>query len=167
MRKGPAIVIHGIDVLKDNLTHLLPSEAQRIMRQAVGQVAAEIRDEVRENLPPNVKHYRTSIAVYRPRLGRTGKYFVSADVVAKRTPPRPFYIANIVEYGTKDRYTKSGAFRGRVKAQPFKRPVIERWRPKVSARFNEVLQQKLREDWERRKVATEEWSSSFKPIGRS
>src|SRR5690606_12016817 len=110
VRKGPAIVIHGIDVLKHNLTHLLPDEAESLMRKAVGQVAAEIRDEVRDNLPENVKHYRTSIVVYRPRLGRTGKYFVSADVVAKRTPPRPFYIANIVEYGTKDRYTRSGAF---------------------------------------------------------
>jgi len=151
-RKGPALVIHGIDELKYNLSHLMPYEAQSIMRKAVGQVAGEIRDEIRDNLPENVKHYRTAIAVYRPRLGRTGKYLVAADVVAKRTPPRAFYIANIIEAGTKDRYTKTGAFRGKVKAQPFKKPVVDRWRPKVPSRFEQVLKQKIQEDWDRRKT---------------
>ena len=86
-------------------------------------------------------------------LARLGaQVAVAADVVAKRTPPKAFYLHNIVEGGTKDRYTKSGAFRGRVKAQPFKKPVVDRWRSKVPAEFEKQLAIKLEKAWEKRRT---------------
>lgn len=146
-RRGAAIQITGLEELKENLRGLVPREAHNILRQAATGVANEIRDEIRANIPENVKHYRTAIATYRPR---SGKYVVSADVVAKRTKPKAFYIHNIIEHGTKDRYNKKGQFRGKVKAQPFKDPIVDKWRPKVPDRFREVLHQKLRELWANR-----------------
>lgn len=148
-RRGNTLVIEGIETTKDNLARMLPGEAQKILRRTVGAVAALIRNDIRLAIPANVRHYRTAIAVYRPRL-RRGQ--VAADVVAKRTPPRAFYIHNIIEHGTRDRFTKSGAYRGSVTAQPFKGPVVERWRPKVAAAFETALYAELAAAWERRRT---------------
>lgn len=148
-RRGATLTIDGIEELKNNLARMLPGEAQKILRNAAGAVAALIRDDIRRAMPANVRHYKTAIAVYRPRL-RRGQ--VAADVVAKRTPPRAFYIHNIVEYGTKDRFTKTGAFRGKVAAQPFKGPVVERWRPRVPQEFQRALDVGLAAAWEKRRT---------------
>lgn len=148
--KRPAVlVIDGIEELKNNLARMLPGEAQKILRAAAGEVAGKIRDDIRAVIPANVRHYKNAIAVYRPRL-RRGQ--VAAEVVAKRTPPRAFYIHNIVEHGTKDRFTKAGVFRGAVGAQPFKGPVVDRWRSKVPAEFQKALDAGLAAAWERRKT---------------
>lgn len=148
-RRGDAIQIVGIEELKKNLKDFLPREAQNILRQAATAVANDIRDEIRANIPDNVKHYATAIATYRPRVG---KHQVAAEVVAKRTGPKAFHLHNIIEAGTKDRYTKSGAFRGKVAAQPFKKPVVDRWRPKVPKRFQEHLSAKLEAAWAKRRT---------------
>lgn len=141
--------IDGIEQLKNNLAVMLPGQAQKILRSAAVDVAGQIRDDIRAAIPANVRHYRLAIATYRPRL-RRGE--IAADVVAKRTPPRAFYIHNIVEHGTKDRFTKAGAFRGAVTAQPFKEPVVNRWRPKVPRAFDEALGRGLADAWEKRRT---------------
>lgn len=150
-KKGEAIQLVGIEQLKKNLMKdgFLAREAHNLLRQAVSAVATDIRNEVRANIPPNVKHYKKAIATYRPRVGKS---VIAAEVVAKRTPPRAFYLHNIVEHGTTDRYTKSGAYRGKVKAQPFKKPVVDRWRAKVPKRFQEHLSAKLEAAWAKRRT---------------
>jgi hypothetical protein len=141
--------IDGIEQLKDNLARMIPGEAQKILRKAAVDVANLIRDDIRAALPGNVRHYRLAIQTYRPRL-RRGE--IAADVVAKRTPPRAFYIHNIVESGTKARFTKGGAARGAVTAQPFKKPVVDRWRSKVPGAFEEALSRGLTAAWARRRT---------------
>ena len=148
-RARQTIVIEGIEQLKDNLARMLPGEAQKILRSAAGDVAGLMRDDIRAAMPSHVRHYKTAIAVYRPRL-RRGE--IAADVIAKRTPPRAFYIHNIVEHGTTDRFTKFGAFRGLVQAYPFKGPVVARWRPKVPAELEKALDRQLSAAWERRRT---------------
>lgn len=141
--------IDGIEELKNNLARMLPGEAQKILRAAATDVAGQIRDDIRAAIPDNVRHYKNAIATYRPRL-RRGE--IATDVVAKRTPPHAFYIHNIVEHGTKDRFTKAGAARGAVAAQPFKQPVVDRWRPKVPRAFQAALDRGLALAWERRRT---------------
>lgn len=149
--RGEAITLDGIAELKANLETMLPKEATAIMRKTTVDVANMIRDEIRAAIPSHVRHYRTAIATYRPRVGR-GQ--VAADVVAKRTPPRAFYLHNIVEHGTTGRTTKAGANRGSTAAFPFKDPVVERWRPKVPLAFENALRKQLAIAWERRRTGT-------------
>lgn len=149
--RGEALVIDGIEELKRNLEVMVPKEAGAIMRKAVVDVANLIRDDIRAAVPSHVSHYRSSIQVYRPRVGR-GQ--VAADVVAKRTPPKAFYLHNIVEHGTQGRRTKSGAFRGSTAAYPFKAPVVERWRPRVPVELQKALSTQLARAWERRRTGT-------------
>jgi hypothetical protein len=141
--------IDGLEQLKDNLARMIPGEGQKILRKAAVDVANMIRDDIRAALPANVRHYRLAIATYRPRL-RRGE--IAADVVAKRTPPRAFYIHNIIEHGAKDRFTKAGAYRGAVAAQPFKDPVVNRWRSRVPDEFERALSRGLSEAWARRRT---------------
>ena len=149
--RGEAIVIDGLEELKANLETMVPKEATGIMRKAVVDVANLIRDDIRAAIPTHVRHYRTAIATYRPRVGR-GQ--VAADVVAKRTPPRAFYLHNIVEFGTNNRYNKAGAFRGSTAAHPFKEPIVERWRQRVPEELQKALSQQLAAYWERRRTGT-------------
>lgn len=149
MRRGEAIQLEGIETTRENLEKFLPREANRILRRSAERLANLIRDDIRAALPPNVRHYRLAIAMYRPRVRRG---LIAADVVAKRTPPRAFYIQNIVEHGTKDRFTKTGAFRGSVEAQPFKEPVLRRWRPKIQLAFEYAVENELAAAWERRRT---------------
>lgn len=150
-RAAKAIRIDGLEELQANLERMIPGEAQKVLRNAAGAVAALIRDDIRSAMPAHVRHYKTAIAVYRPRL-RKGE--VAAEVVAKRTPPRAFYLHNIVEHGAQNRFTKSGASRGSVAAYPFKEPVVNRWRTRVPAEFQRALSEGLAKAWERRRTGT-------------
>lgn len=150
MARRDAIQIEGVEELKKTLLQMMPREVGKILRNAVGAVAGELRDEIRANMPAHVRHYRTAIQVYRPRLGRG---VIAADVVAKRTPPRAFYLHNIVEHGARNRFTKAGVPRGSVPAFPFKEPVVERWRNsgRIAEAFDRAIGTQIELAWARRK----------------
>lgn len=150
MAKKDVIQIEGLEQLRKNLTDFLPREVNKIVRNAVTALANEVRDDMRAHIPPHLAHYRSKIATYRPRLTRSGG--AAAHVVAKRTPPKPFYLANIYEHSKEqERYTKTGKRRGKVKATPFAGPAAERLKKRMPGAFEKHFDAKVAEAWEKRK----------------
>lgn len=151
MAKSDFIQIEGLEQLKKNLQGLLPREVNKAARNAVTACANEIRDDMRNNMPAHLVHYRSKIATYRPRLTRSGG--AAAHVVAKRTKPKPFYLANIYEHSKgQPRKTKAGKNRGRVAATPFAAPAAERYRQKMPQAFEKHFSDKVADAWEARKT---------------
>lgn len=151
MAKKDVIQIEGLEQLKKNLESFLPGEVKKIMRNAVTAVANQVRDDIRANLPSHLTHYRSKVATYRPRLTRSGG--AAAQVVAKRTAPKPFYLANIYEHSKGQiRKTKAGKSRGRVAATPFAGPAAERLRRLMPAVFERHFDEKVLEAWDKRRT---------------
>ena len=153
-RKGPAVNVEfqGLKELRAALDGLRKSEIAKVARNAVGAVAAELRDDIRRHLPSNVAHHAKDVVVRRPRA-RSSR--ANSDVIAraKRTNAAPgengFSHWHFFEYGTQERKHKSGKRTGRMTATPFKNPAVARMNEKLEDRFTHHFLKKIEELWER------------------
>jgi len=148
-RKGPAVNVEfeGLAELRQHLDAMRKSEIAKVARNAVGAVAAELRDDIPRSLPPNVAHHDKDIVVRRPRA-RSKR--ANADVVArsKRSDTeKGFSHWHFFEYGTKERKHKSGKRTGRMKATPFKNPAVARMNEKLEERFTKHFLDKIEDFW--------------------
>ena len=151
-RKGPAINIEfeGLAELRQHLDAMRKSEIAKVARNAVGAVAAELRDDIRRSLPSNIAHHAKDVVVRRPRA-RSKR--ANADVIAraKRSGSAEgengFSHWHFFEYGTKERKQKSGKHTGRMKATPFKNPAVARMNEKLEERFTKHFLDKIEDFW--------------------
>lgn len=152
-KKGPAISVQfeGIEELRAALDGLRKNEIARVSRNAVGAIAAELRDDIRQNLPQNIAHHAKDIVVKRPRARST---WARADVMARgkkvggdETGELGFSHWHFFEYGTEERFTKDGDHRGSMWPTPFKNPAVQRMSGKIEERFTELFLQKIEDQW--------------------
>lgn len=151
-RKKPSINIEfeGLDELRHALDGMRKSEIAKVARNAVGAIAAELRDDIRRNLPANIAHHAKDVVVRRPRARSTR---ANADVIARakkmnaKEGENGFSHWHFFEYGTAERKQKSGKRTGRMTATPFKNPAVERANKNLEERFTKHFLDKVEDFW--------------------
>lgn len=100
----------------DALEKIDPRDAKRTMQKAMKQAGNFLAGKARAESPPHPRKMRSKTRARNARRDKPG------IVVSARHPLSP-----IVQYGTVERFTKSGAFRGRIEANPFITRTADQW----------------------------------------
>jgi hypothetical protein len=139
------VKIEGVEELQRDLEKM----AEHISPSALQPMLLEI-----------AKPFATKLSAVPPPLGPTGN--LRKGVLAwspKIRPGRPFAMARagvrykiaphvgLVEYGTADRYTKAGAYRGRGPARNFISPLAERELPGMLKQIIDAIWDRIYKDW--------------------
>lgn len=111
--------IKGVEEVNRALEAMGPKNARRIGGNAARAGAREIRDEIKARVPR--PGWAKDVRVRTAKAADTGPTERRA-VVDFKPKSRGQRLGHIFEFGTVQRYTKKGAFRGRVAARPFMRP---------------------------------------------
>ena len=109
IRVDSAEVIEALDELDSRDTN---KALQKAVKKAGNFVAGKARPEA----PTRPRRYRSTIRARNAKRDKPGV------VVSAR-----HRLNVIIQGGTKDRYTKAGAYRGRIKANPFMTRVGDRY----------------------------------------
>jgi hypothetical protein len=141
-----------IDVKVEGLEELhrdLVTMAEHIAPKALQPMLLEI-----------AKPFATKLSAVPPPLGPTGHLREGVKAWSPRiTPNRPFAMAragvrykiaphvHLVEYGTAERYTKSGARRGAARARLFISPLAERELPGMLRQVIDGIWERIYKDW--------------------
>jgi HK97 gp10 family phage protein len=123
--------IEGMEDLMATLKTVLPREARNITRRTVVKIAAEVRNDIRQNAPKDTGELKKSIKSKRDR-GKPDFASASVNVIPKEQSPAFYW--RFLEYGTKN-----------MPAQPFILPVVEQWKGKI----NEVYRQEFSVQFEK------------------
>jgi len=151
-RGGPEhLRIEGIEDLKKTLGDFLPREANNILRRTITKVAANIRNDMRQAAPKDQGVLRRAIVSRRER-GTPDSVEAGVYITHGKGQKNDAWYWHFVEWGTEGYRVgeKRRDFRGKShgivrrniapkKAQPFIKPTVEKWRPKISAVFREEL----------------------------
>lgn len=115
-----SIELEGDDELKLALYSLGGAIRERLMRQALRETMRPIEKEIRDRAPSDEGNLPASIDdVYRSyRGGNVAVAYVGPSW------PRGAH-GQIVERGTRQRYTREGHYRGMVEAYPFVEPAFD------------------------------------------
>ena len=102
-------VIQALDDLADR-------DAKRTMQKATKQAGNFLAGKARPNAPPRPRKMRSATRARAAKRDKPG------TVVSTRHRLSPIF-----QNGTVDRFTKSGAFRGRIQANPFIARTADQW----------------------------------------
>lgn len=102
-------VVQALDDLADR-------DAKRTMQKATKQAGNFLAGKARAEAPKRPRKMRSSTRARAAKRDRPG------SVVSARHRLSPIF-----QHGTRDRFTKSGAFRGRIQANPFISRTADQW----------------------------------------
>ena len=122
--------------MRDAFRSLPSAIARKYIRKAVTEATKSLRSEVRAATPKGLTgNLRKGLSTkFKYRSEGAGFFSFRVGFDRKKAPH-----ALLVEEGTKPRYTKKGAYRGRGPARRFFKPLIERHAPSVAQRLAERL----------------------------
>lgn len=131
----------------DKLFKELPESVTRNVllntgRKALQPVVKEAKSTVRSQSSDSgdlAKSIRVSTRAKNARRKKAGEY----TVYAGPSTPQGAH-GHLIEFGTADRYTKTGAYRGRVAPEPFLRPAWDANEFKVLKIMREEIWQQLK-----------------------
>lgn len=132
MAEFASMKVSGLKEIEQMMKKLPKRNQKKIKRQALRQGGDVIREEQRKNIDqiPNEnlgasgkERFKKSVGIVtsKSRLFESKVYVGPRYANVKHTAPD----AHLIEFGTEDRYTKDGAYRGRIEATPFVRPAWE------------------------------------------
>lgn len=131
-RGGPEhLRIEGIEDLKKTLGDFLPREANNILRRTITKVAAGIRNDMRQAAPKDEGVLRRAIISRRSR-GTPNTVEAGIYITHGKGQKNDAWYWHFVEWDTVD-----------TRAQPFIKPTVEKWRPKISATFRNELRPQI------------------------
>jgi len=138
------VEVKGLDELQRDLNKLAesftPKSLQPILKQEADTFAGKLSPLApvgkTGNLRKGVKAWTPKITARRPDA------MARADVKYKIAPH-----VHLVEYGTAERYTKSGAYRGYAPAQPFISPLADREMPGMLSRIIDAIWKHIDKNW--------------------
>lgn len=126
--------LEGGKELERTLESLATDVRERIMREALLAAGEPIRQEAQARAPRSTGRLSADMVV-----AASDRYGGSARV----GPGGDGWYGRFIERGTRDRRTRAGAGRGRLRAQPFLEPAMRAREAVARARFAEVLRQKM------------------------
>lgn len=107
--------VQGADEVIRAMEHIVSKDVVKVLRTAVTKGSRIVAAKIRAAAPiGKTKRLRKSVSVRSPKRKRKG------EAVAKLAKVRAPH-AHLIEQGTKQRRTKSGANRGLVTPRPFSR----------------------------------------------
>ena len=140
------MVLEGAEALEANLRELPRQLARNTLRRALLKAAQPMADEARRLLPSMaawkneyvVAGYRLSARqqAQAPKPQRMAGQPVEVFVYVGVKPKRHLHL---LEFGTGPRYTKTGAYRGMMQADPFMRPAFDQTTTLVLEDFGRTL----------------------------
>lgn len=127
----------------DSVLKGLPDQINHRVLQAAHADAAKPLVDRAKTLAPNGRTFNLEKSI-----GVVKSSFSRAESLGEITigPRRGSYkgnVAHLLEYGTRGRYTKSGAYRGKVTAKPFMAPAWEATKETVLGRIVDSISTKL------------------------
>jgi HK97 gp10 family phage protein len=126
-----SVVVTGIREL-DNVFRKLPENiSHRILQTAHSKAARPMVRTMRDLAPVRNGTLRDSIGVVRSTLRRANN--LGEIGIGPRLGRRGGFHGHLVEFGTRPRRTKKGAYRGRMRKQPFVLPAFERHKSSVGS----------------------------------
>jgi hypothetical protein len=138
------VKVTGLDELQRDLNKLAvaisPKELQPILKHEADGFVAKLLPLTpvgpTGNLRRGVKAWTPKITARRPdAMARAGiKYKIAPHV-------------HFIEYGTKERYNKAGAYRGYSPARPFIMPLAEKEMPGMLQRIIDAIWKVIEKNW--------------------
>jgi hypothetical protein len=127
----------------DQVLRGLPLQINHRVMQAAHADAATPMVERAKTLSPNGRtfHLEQSIGVVKSSYARSE--FLGEISVGPRRGSYKGHHAHLIEYGTKPRTNKAGAFRGSVKPKPFMQPAFQMTKDLVLSRIADSVGKKL------------------------
>lgn len=141
---GDKLLQHGLRQLAEIYS---PRAPLRIMKRALRAGGAEILKEAKRNAPRHAGGLKRSLAVTR---GRRIRKYPSGNLLAVLGPAWPIGAhGTIVERGTANRRTKSGANRGAMPANPFLEPAFHGKQAAALERIRAEVTKGLKREWKK------------------
>lgn len=137
------ITLTGVKEIDDVLRGLPLQINHRVLQAANAEAAKPLVDRAK-TLSPNGKtlNLEKSIGVLKSSFS-SAQTLGEIQVGPRRGGANKGHTAHLVEYGTKPRYNKAGAFRGQMKAKPFMQPAFEQTKFTVLGRISDSIGKKL------------------------
>lgn len=142
------VKVSGLDELQRDLNKLAealsPKELQPILKVEADQFARKL-----SAVPPPLGptgNLRRGVQAWSPKITKKHPYAMARAGVKYKIAPH----VHLVEYGTKERYTKTGAYRGYAPARPFIMPLADREMPGMLKRIIERIWGIIEKNWSSR-----------------
>lgn len=140
------MTLDGAEALEANLrdlpVHLARSAIKRALMTAAAPMVAAAQSGLKSSAPWKNTYVLVSDKLTRRQAAQAAKpervggqpveFFVYVGVRPKRH-------LHLIEFGSGPRYTKTGAYRGRMTADPYMRPAFDSTAPLVLADFGRIL----------------------------
>ena len=137
--------VTGLEDLQRDLNKLAsalsPKELQPILQVEAGQFARKL-----SAVPPPLGptgNLRRGVQAWSPKITKNHPYAMARAGVKYKIAPH----VHLVEYGTAERYTKSGAYRGSGRPAHFIWPLVERELPGILNRIIERIWDIIEKNW--------------------
>lgn len=162
-------ILEGANALDATLDGVKDSVRKRIMRGTVNRALVIVASEIRKSVPPaktpghTMRRIKKSVGS-RPFKAKVDRYSGKAGLRVGtrqmtdengrriRTPRgKDAPHAHFIPLGTEDRYTKSGAFRGRVRPRGFVPQAYARAQPKAVQEMEKRFNKAVKREWEKQK----------------
>ena len=138
------VKVEGLEELHRDLTtmadHIKPSALQLILKKIAAPFAAKLLPLTPLGPTGNL---RRGVQAWSPRITANRPHAMARAGIRYKVAPH----AGLVEYGTKDRYTKAGAYRGRGPARNFISPLAERELPGMLKQAIDAIWERIYKDW--------------------
>ena len=124
-RLGGSVYVTGIEETDQALAAFAPATRKRLIVAATKTIARKIKTDAWLNSPVKTGAMRNALRVValrqrKRRLSNWAKRQVGSSIsVGEKMFAGDQFYAGFIEFGTKDRYTKSGKFTGRVEPERF------------------------------------------------
>jgi hypothetical protein len=139
------VKVTGLDELQRDLNKLAealsPKELQPILKVEAGQFARKL-----SAVPPPLGptgNLRKGVQAWSPKITKNHPYAMARAGVKYKVAPH----VHLVEYGTAERYTKTGAYRGAARPANFIWPLAEAEMPGMLKRVIEAIWNVIEKNW--------------------
>jgi hypothetical protein len=112
----PLVIRVDSSEVTEALDDLSSRDTSNALKKATKKAGNFLAGKARAEAPPKPRRLKPTVRARNARRDRPG------SVVSARHRLNP-----IVQGGTKDRYTRAGAFRGRIRPNPFIERTADRW----------------------------------------
>ena len=140
------VSLTGDKALDAALAELEPKMQKKILRKATRESAKLAMANIARRAPVKTGRLRDSFKVRSRKRSRKNKHSVGVSIIAPEPGGDIPYYAVMIEYGTKNRFHKSGKFVGKMREdRPFIRPGLYESGPEVKAKYHEEIRRNLNE----------------------
>ena len=138
------VKIEGVEELQRDLEkmadHIRPSALQPMLLKIAKPFAAKLLPLTPVGPTGNL---RKGVRAWSPSIKRNRPHAMARAGVRYKVAPH----VGLVEYGTAERYTRTGAYRGRGPARNFISPLAERELPGMLKQVIDAIWDRIYKDW--------------------